>query len=49
MNFAHLNEYMYNFIEEVCNKIGPRESGSESEKLTGDKIESELKNYCDET
>ncbi|MHA1726151.1 MAG: M28 family metallopeptidase [Promethearchaeota archaeon] len=49
MNFAHLNEYMYNFIEEVCNEIGPRESGSESEKLTGDKIESELKNYCDET
>lgn len=43
-----LNEYMHNFIKEICDTIGPRESGAEEEKLAGDRIESELKSYCDE-
>ena len=40
---------MHNFIEEVCNEIGPRESGTEQEILAGNKIESELKKFCDQT
>ncbi|MFW9938177.1 MAG: M28 family metallopeptidase [Candidatus Thorarchaeota archaeon] len=44
-----LKNYMYNFIEEVCNDIGPRESGTEAEILAGNKIEDELKTFCDET
>ncbi len=45
----NLNNYMYQFIERICNEIGPRESGTEQELKTGDIIESELKKYCDET
>ncbi len=44
-----LNNYMYQFIERICNEIGPRESGTEEELKTGDIIENELKKYCDET
>ncbi len=43
------NNYMHKFIEDVCNEIGPRESGTEQEILAGNKIESELKKYCDQT
>jgi len=43
------NNYMLKFIEDVCNDIGPRESGTEQEILAGNKIESELKKFCDET
>jgi len=44
-----LNDYMYTFIETICNEIGPRESGTEQEILAGDKIEGELRKFCDET
>jgi hypothetical protein len=40
---------MHTFIEEVCNEIGPRESGTQQEILAGNKIESELKKFCDHT
>ena len=43
------NTYMHKFIEEICTEIGPRESGTEQEILAGNKIESELKKFCDET
>ena len=42
-----LNAYMYQFIERVCNDVGPRESGTEQELTAGDMVEEELKNYCD--
>lgn len=44
-----LNKYMYKFIEDVCTTIGPRESGTKQEILAGNKIEEELKRYCDKT
>ncbi|MFX0018177.1 MAG: M28 family metallopeptidase [Promethearchaeota archaeon] len=44
-----LIKYMHKFIEDVCTTIGPRESGTEQEILAGNKIEEELKKYCDET
>ena len=37
------NNYMHKFIEDICNDIGPRESGTEQEILTGNRVESELK------
>ena len=43
------NEYMHKFIEDICNEIGPRESGTEQELLCGNRIEDELKKYCNET
>ncbi len=43
------NNYMHKFIEDICNDIGPRESGTEQEILTGNRVESELKKFCDET
>lgn len=45
---ANLNNYMYEFIEKICNEIGPRESGTEQEILAGNMIEEELKKFCDE-
>jgi len=45
----NFNEYMYKFIEDICNDIGPRESGTEQEILCGNRIEDELKKYCDES
>ncbi|MFX1401938.1 MAG: M28 family metallopeptidase [Promethearchaeota archaeon] len=44
-----LQKYMYKFIEEICTEIGPRESGTEQEVLTGNKIEDEFKKVCDDT
>lgn len=43
------NNYMFKFIEDICNEIGPRESGTEQEILAGNRVESELKKFCDET
>ncbi|NVM45924.1 MAG: M28 family peptidase [Candidatus Lokiarchaeota archaeon] len=43
------NNYMHKFIEDICNDIGPRESGTEQEILAGNRVESELKKFCDET
>ena len=44
----NLNTYMHQFIERICEDIGPRESGTEQEIRAGDEIEKELKQYCDE-
>ncbi len=44
-----LNDYMHGFIVDICNKIGPREAGTKQEELAGNKIEEELKKFCDET
>ncbi|MFW9901683.1 MAG: M28 family metallopeptidase [Candidatus Thorarchaeota archaeon] len=49
MTNANLNNYMYEFIEKICNEVGPRESGTEQELRAGDMIEDELKKFCDET
>ncbi len=43
------NNYMYKFIEDICKEVGPRESGTEQEILAGNRVELELKNFCDET
>ena len=43
------NEYMHKFIEDICNEIGPRESGTEQELQCGNRIEDELKKYCHKT
>ena len=48
MTNANLNNYMYEFIEKICNEVGPRESGTEQELRAGDMIEEELKKFCDE-
>ena len=43
------NNYMFKFIEDICNDVGPRESGTEQEILAVNRVESELKKFCDET
>ncbi len=48
MTDVNLNNYMYEFIEKICNEVGPRESGTEQEILAGNLIEEELRNFCDE-
>ena len=48
MSNINLNNYMYEFIEKICNEVGPRESGTEQELHAGDMIEEELKKFCDE-
>ncbi len=40
---------MHKFIGDICDGIGPRESGTEQDILAGNKIEDELKRFCDET
>jgi len=40
---------MHKFIEDICDEIGPRESGKKEEELAGNRIEEELKNYCNKT
>ena len=42
-------DYMIKFIEDICNDIGPREAGTESELKCGDKIEEDMKEFCDKT
>ena len=44
-----LNNYMFNFIKEVCEDVGPRESGTEEEIQAGNMIEREMKEFCDDT
>ena len=44
-----LKNYMYSFIEEICNDIGPRESGTEQEIQAGNRIEQEMQKFCDIT
>jgi hypothetical protein len=44
-----MKNYMHKFIVDICDKIGPRESGTKEEELAGNKIEEELKKFCDET
>jgi hypothetical protein len=44
-----IKDYMHKFIVDICDKIGPRESGAKEEELAGNKIEEELKKFCDET
>jgi len=44
-----LNNYMLQFIKEICNEVGPRESGTDQEMLAGDKIEQEMQKFCDTT
>ena len=42
-------DYMFGFIEDICEKIGPREPGSSEELKAADAIEEEFKKYCDTT
>jgi hypothetical protein len=44
----NLNNYMFSFIERICNQVGPRESGTEQEIIAGNLIEEELNKFCDE-
>lgn len=44
-----IKEYMHKFIVDICDKIGPRASGTREEELAGNKIEEELKRFCDDT
>jgi len=43
------SDYMYNFIDTICKKFGPRYSCSESEKNANIWIRQELDRFCDET
>ena len=45
----NLNDYMLQFIKDICDEIGPRESGTEQELLAGDKVEEEMQKFCDTT
>lgn len=44
-----IKNYMHKFIVDIYDKIGPRESGTEAEELAGNRIEEELKKFCDES
>jgi aminopeptidase YwaD len=48
MTDADLNNFMYGFIEKICDEVGPRESGTEQEILAGNMIKEELNKFCDE-
>ena len=43
------SDYMYNFIDTICKKFGPRYSCSEAEKNANSWIKEELDKFCDET
>ena len=45
----HDVEYMYNFVETICDKFGPRYSCSEAEKKANLWIKDELDKFSDET
>ncbi|MHA1299201.1 MAG: M28 family peptidase [Candidatus Helarchaeota archaeon] len=42
-------EYMYNFVDTICKKFGPRYSCSKAEKDANIWIKDELDKFCDET
>ena len=42
-------EYMYDFIDQICKKFGPRYSCSQAEKDANIWIKDELDKFCDET
>jgi len=42
-------DYMYNFIEKICSKFGPRYSCSKQEENANLWIKDELDKFCDET
>jgi len=43
------SDYMYNFIDTICKKFGPRYSCSEAEENANIWIKEELDKFCDET
>jgi len=43
------SDYMFNFIDTICKKFGPRYSCSEAEKNANIWIKEELDKFCDET
>ena len=43
------SEYMYDFVDTICKKFGPRYSCSKAEKDTNLWIKSELDKFCDDT
>ncbi|MBT4352048.1 M28 family peptidase [archaeon] len=43
-----MNNYPLDFIENICNNIGPRLPGSKNEEKAGQYIKKELEKYCDE-
>jgi acetylornithine deacetylase/succinyl-diaminopimelate desuccinylase-like protein len=43
------SDYMYNFIDTICKKFGPRYSCSKAEKNANIWIKEELDKFCDET
>jgi len=43
------SDYMFNFIDTICKKFGPRYSCSEAEKNANIWIKKELDQFCDET
>ena len=42
-------DYMFNFVDTICKKFGPRYSSSEAEKDANIWIKGELDKFCDET
>ncbi|MFX0071585.1 MAG: M28 family peptidase [Candidatus Hermodarchaeota archaeon] len=43
------SDYMYNFVDTICKKFGPRYSCSKAEKDANIWIKNELDKFCDET
>lgn len=43
------SDYMYNFVDTICKKFGPRYSCSEAERNANIWIKEELDTFCDET
>ncbi|MEX2718851.1 MAG: M28 family peptidase [Candidatus Sigynarchaeum springense] len=41
-------KYMYSFIEDICNKCGPRRPASEAERKAQDMIKAECETFADE-
>ena len=39
---------MVDFIQKICDQVGPRLAGSEEEKRAGDIIHEKLKDFCNE-
>ncbi|MHA1798780.1 MAG: M28 family metallopeptidase [Candidatus Helarchaeota archaeon] len=48
-NFQKEEDFMFNFIDEICKSIGGRLAFSEKEKEGAEFIKNEFKKYCDET